>query len=58
MKYSSCGRENPESAVRCSQSRAALHDSIEKGKNKMPAYGKSLKPDAIQALVPYIRSRK
>jgi mono/diheme cytochrome c family protein len=33
-------------------------DVIEKGKNKMPAYGKSLKPDEIQGLVAYIRSLK
>ena len=26
-----------------------------KGKNKMPAYGKSLKPDEIKGLVTYIR---
>jgi mono/diheme cytochrome c family protein len=31
---------------------------IENGKNKMPAYGKSLKPDEIQGLVAYIRSLK
>ena len=35
-----------------------LRDVIEKGKNKMPAYGKSLKPDEIQGLVAYIRSLK
>jgi len=29
---------------------------IEKGKNKMPAYGKSMKPDEIKAMVAYIRS--
>lgn len=29
---------------------------IEKGKNKMPAYGKSMKPDEIKAMVTYIRS--
>ena len=31
---------------------------IAKGKNKMPAYGKSLKPDEIEGLVAYIRSLK
>jgi cytochrome c6 len=31
---------------------------IEKGKNKMPAYGKNLKPEEIQGLVAYIRSLK
>ena len=31
---------------------------IEKGKDKMPAYGKSLKPEEIQGLVAYIRSLK
>ena len=35
-----------------------LKDVIDKGKNKMPAYGKSLKPDEIQGLVTYIRSLK
>ena len=29
---------------------------IEKGKNKMPAYGKSLKPDEIKSIVAYVRS--
>ena len=33
-----------------------LSEAIEKGKNKMPAYGKSLKPDQIKDLVAYIRS--
>jgi cytochrome c6 len=33
-----------------------LSSAIEKGKNKMPAYGKSLKPDQIKDLVGYIRS--
>lgn len=40
------------------KSDAELKDAIEKGKNKMPAYGKSLKPDEIQGLVAYIRSLK
>lgn len=29
---------------------------IEKGKGKMPAYGKSMKPDEIKAMVAYVRS--
>jgi mono/diheme cytochrome c family protein len=33
-----------------------LAGAIEKGKGKMPAYGKSLKPDEIKAMVAYIRS--
>jgi len=33
-----------------------LLDVITKGKNKMPAYGKSLKPDQISGLVAYIRT--
>lgn len=37
---------------------AELKDAIEKGKGKMPAYGKSLKPEEIQGLVAYIRSLK
>lgn len=40
------------------KSDAELKDVIDKGKNKMPAYGKSLKPDEIQGLVAYIRSLK
>ena len=38
------------------QSDDELAGVIEKGKNKMPAYGKSLKPDEIKALVAYIRT--
>jgi mono/diheme cytochrome c family protein len=33
-----------------------LAGTIEKGKGKMPAYGKSLKPDEIKAMVAYVRS--
>ena len=33
-----------------------LATAIAKGKNKMPAYEKSLKPDEIKGLVAYIRS--
>jgi cytochrome c6 len=32
-----------------------LSGAIDKGKNKMPGYGKSLKPDQIKDLVAYIR---
>ena len=37
---------------------AALSDTITNGKNKMPAYGKSLKADDIKGLVAYIRTLK
>ena len=33
-----------------------LAEVIEKGKGKMPAYGKSLKPEQVKDLVAYIRS--
>jgi cytochrome c6 len=33
-----------------------LAGAIGKGKGKMPAYGKSMKPDEIKAMVAYIRS--
>jgi cytochrome c6 len=33
-----------------------LAAAIEKGKGKMPAYGKSMKPDEIKAMVAYVRS--
>jgi mono/diheme cytochrome c family protein len=35
-----------------------LSDIITNGKGKMPAYGKSLKPDDIKGLVAYIRTLK
>jgi mono/diheme cytochrome c family protein len=38
------------------ESDAALAGIIAKGKNKMPAYEKSLKADEIAALVAYVRS--
>jgi cytochrome c6 len=38
-----------------SQSDADLSAIIAKGKNKMPAYEKSLKPDEIKRLVAYMR---
>jgi mono/diheme cytochrome c family protein len=37
-----------------SQSDADLTQVIAKGKNKMPAYEKSLKPDEIKGLVAYL----
>jgi mono/diheme cytochrome c family protein len=37
---------------------AQLSDIITNGKSKMPAYGKSLKPDDIKELVAYIRTLK
>lgn len=38
------------------QSDAALTAIITNGKDKMPAYGKSLKPAQITAMVAYVRS--
>ena len=35
-----------------------LSDTITNGKNKMPAYGKSLKAEDIKGLVAYIRTLK
>ena len=40
------------------RSDAEWKEVIEKGRNKMPAYGKSLKPDEIQGLLAYLRSLK
>ena len=40
------------------QSDDELSAVIEKGKNKMPPYEKSLKPDQIKELVAYIRTMK
>lgn len=37
------------------ESDAQLTEIIAKGKNKMPAYEKSLKPDEIKGLVSYVR---
>ena len=37
------------------ESEADLTQIITKGKNKMPAYEKSLKPDEIKGLVAYVR---
>jgi mono/diheme cytochrome c family protein len=41
-----------------SKSAEDLKGTIEKGRNKMPAYGKSLKPGEIDSLVAYIKSLK
>jgi len=38
------------------QSDADLTGIITNGKNKMPAYGKSLKPEQVKDLVAYVRS--
>jgi mono/diheme cytochrome c family protein len=38
------------------QTDAQLSDAIAKGKNKMPGYEKSLKPEQIKDLVAYIRA--
>jgi mono/diheme cytochrome c family protein len=38
------------------QSDSELSDIVTKGKNKMPAYEKSLKSDDIKALTSYVRS--
>jgi mono/diheme cytochrome c family protein len=38
------------------QSDTELAAIIESGKGKMPAYGKSLKPEQVKELVAYIRS--
>ena len=38
------------------QSDSELSDIVAKGKNKMPAYEKSLKPEDIKALTSYVRS--
>jgi mono/diheme cytochrome c family protein len=44
---------SPETAKMTDQE---LADTIEKGKDKMPKYGASLKPDEIKAMVAYVRS--
>jgi len=54
----SMGAESFSDPKVAGKSDAQWKDVIEKGKNKMPAYGKSLKPDEIQGLVAYIRSLK
>ena len=40
------------------KSEADLKTTIENGKNKMPAYGKSLKPGEITGLLAYIKTLK
>ena len=35
---------------------ADLTAAIDKGKGKMPSYGKSMKPEEIKAMVDYVRS--
>jgi cytochrome c6 len=40
------------------QSDEELSEMIGKGKGKMPAYGKSLKPEQIKDLVAYVRTFK
>lgn len=40
------------------QSNEDLSEIIEKGKGKMPAYGKSLKPEQIKDLVAFLRTLK
>ena len=44
--------------VAAAKSAADLKTVIQDGKGKMPAYGKSLKPEEIYALVAYIKSLK
>jgi eukaryotic-like serine/threonine-protein kinase len=45
MKCPSCGRENPESGVRCSQCRAALHDSIDDRTMEIPGFSGATRGD-------------
>ncbi len=40
------------------QTDAELTDIVAKGKNKMPGYEKTLKPEEIKALVAYMRTMK
>jgi mono/diheme cytochrome c family protein len=40
------------------KSAGELKAAIENGKNKMPAYGKSLKPGEIDGLIAYIKTLK
>jgi len=35
---------------------ADLSSAIEKGKGKMPSYGKTMKPEEIKAIVAYVRT--
>jgi len=50
------GAHDFRSAEVQAQSDAALNAIIAQGKNKMPAYAKTLKADEITALLAYIRS--
>lgn len=43
------------SAETQSKSEAELTEVITKGRNKMPAFGQTLRPDQIQQLVAYVR---
>jgi len=44
--------------VAAAKSPAELKAVIQNGKGKMPAYGKTLKPEEIDAMVAYIKSLK
>jgi cytochrome c6 len=46
------------SKAAATKSDAELKSVIENGRNKMPAYGKSLKPAEIDGLVAYLKSLK
>lgn len=50
------GAHDFQSADVQKMSDADLSNLIASGKNKMPAYGKSLKPEDIKGLVAYIRT--
>jgi mono/diheme cytochrome c family protein len=52
------GAHDFQTAAVQGMSDADLTDVITNGKNKMPAYGKSLKADDIKGLVGYIRTLK
>jgi cytochrome c6 len=49
------GTHDLHSSLVQGESEADLTQIIAKGKNKMPAYEKSLKPDEIKGLVAYVR---
>jgi len=46
MKCPSCGRENPESAIRCGYCRTPLHDSIDDGTMDSPGQSGAVPGDA------------
>ena len=52
------GAHDFTSAAVQGMSDAQLTDAITNGKNKMPKYGTSLKPEDIKGLVAYIRTLK